>query len=60
MANKWSVFLRYVDGDKQYVVGRYTSNNRYPGKIEYKGQAFTDRAKAETFKHQLNIQEGLL
>lgn len=60
MVNKWRVFLRYVDGDKQYVVGRYTSNNRYPGKIEYKGPAFTDKAKAETYKHQLNIQGGLL
>lgn len=60
MANRWRVFLRYVEGGKQYVVGRYTGQGRYPGAIEYKGPAYADKDKAETYKHQLNIQEGLL
>ena len=58
--SKWRVFLRYANGEKQYVVGRYTGIGRYPGTITYKGPEFTDKAKAETYKHQLNIQEGLL
>lgn len=60
MAEKWRVFLRYVNGEKQYNVGRYTRQGRYPGAIQYKGPYFTDRDKAETYKHQLNIQEELL
>ncbi len=60
MAEKWRAFLRYVNGEKQYNVGRYTRQGRYPGAIQYKGPYFTDKNQTETYKHQLNIQEGLL
>ena len=51
MAEKWRVFLRYVNGEKQYNVGRYTGQGRYPGAIQYKGPYFTDKNQAETYKH---------